>query len=324
MPRPRTRVDGLRTLSRVLIDGTDGGATALPEGAMQAVLSTVTQVGILVFVVAGMAAMGLGLTGAAIVRPLRDGRLVVGVLLANFVVVPLVAVAAAGLLPLDDASAAAVVLVGCCAGAPFLPTLAGLAKADAATSVAVMVLLMVVTVAYAPVVVPLALEGATVSAGDIASSLVFYMLVPLGLGLLARARYGDGAARAAAGFGYASTAGLAIGVVAGLLVTWRDVLASVGSGVFLGTGIVVVAALAAGWLAGFGRGRSDRQLLGLATAQRNVSAALVIAGSLDAAAMVRTLVAALVLPIALIVVAGELGRRASRAAPASDTTGLGT
>lgn len=288
---------------------------------MQDVLVVVTQVGILVFVVAGMGAMGLGLTLQAIVRPLKDVRLVVGVLLANFVAVPLIALAASRLLPMDDASAAAVLLVGCCAGAPFLPTLAGLAKADAATGVGVMVLLMVLTVAYAPLVVPLLLEGASVAAGDIASSLLLYMLLPLAIGLVVRARYPQAADAVVAGFKQASMVGLIIGIVSGLLVTWRDVLGSVGSWVFIGTGLVIAAGLGAGWLAGLGRSYSDRQLLGLASAQRNVSAALVIAGSLDSASMVQTLVAALVIPIVLIVLAGEFGKRSTAGTEASPATG---
>ena len=280
---------------------------------MGEVLTVVTQVGILVFVVAGMGAMGLALTVEAIVGPLRDARLVVGVLAANFVVVPLVAVLAAQLLPMDDASAAAVILVGCSAGAPFLPTLAGLAKADQATAVGVMVLLMVLTVGFAPVVVPLVLEGATVAAGDIASSLVLYMLVPLALGLLVRARYPALAESLGGALKRASSAGLVIGIVAGLLVTWREVLGSVGSWIFAGTALVLVAGFAVGWLVGAGR-PADRTLLGLATAQRNISAALVIAASLGTDTTVRTLVAALVIPIVLIVAAGEIGRRSAEPA----------
>ncbi len=278
---------------------------------MGEVLTVVTQVGILVFVVAGMGAMGLALTVEAIVGPLRDARLVVGVLAANFVVVPLVAVLAAQLLPMDEASAAAVILVGCSAGAPFLPTLAGLAKADQATAVGVMVLLMVLTVGFAPVVVPLVLEGATVAAGDIASSLVLYMLVPLALGLLLRARYPALAESLGGALKRASSAGLVVGIVAGLLVTWREVLGSVGSWIFAGTALVLVAGFAVGWLVGAGRPAGDRTLLGLATAQRNISAALVIAASLGTDTTVRTLVAALVIPIVLIVAAGEIGRRSA-------------
>ncbi|MEZ5093097.1 bile acid:sodium symporter family protein [Nocardioides sp.] len=282
---------------------------------MTQALTVLTQVGILVFVVAGMAAMGLGLSVPQIVAPLRAPRLVAAVLVANFVVVPVVAVGAARLLPMDEASAAAVILIGCAAGAPFLPTLAGLAKGDAATAVGVMVLLMVLTVGFAPVVVPRVLEGATVSPGDIASSLVVYMLVPLALGLALRARYPSFAGQAAAALQRASTTGLAVGIVAGLLVTWRDVLGSVGSWIFVGTGLVLLVGLIAGWLTGLGRPVEDRQVLALATAQRNVSAALVIAASLGSDAMVRTLVAALVVPVVLILVAGELGRRSAGTAP---------
>jgi predicted Na+-dependent transporter len=285
------------------------------EDEVAEVLAVLTQVGILVFVVAGMAAMGLALTLARILAPLRDPRLVVAVLVANFVVVPATAVAVARLLPMDDASAGAVILIGCAAGAPFLPTLAGLAKGDAATAVGVMVLLMVLTVGFAPVVVPRVLEQATVSPGDIASSLVVYMLLPLAIGLMVRARYEAFAAQAGAALQRASTTGLGIGIVAGLLVTWREVLGSIGSWIFVGTGLVLAVGLVSGWVAGLGRPVADRQVLALATAQRNISAALVIAASLDADTVVRTLVAALVVPIVLILLAGELGRRAAERSP---------
>ncbi len=288
---------------------------------MSDVLTVMTQVGVLAFVVAGMAAMGVSLTVASILAPLRDVRLVSGVVVANFVVVPLVAVAVGRLLPVDDATAAAVVLVGCCAGAPFLPTLAGLAKVDAAAAVGVMVLLMVLTVVVAPLLVPLVLEGATVAAGDIASSLVLYMLVPLALGLLVRARYAELADRLAGPLRRASSTGLVIGIVAGLLVAWREVLGSVGSWIFVGTAIVLATGYGAGALAGAVAGpAADRTLLGLATAQRNISAALVIAASLGPDTVVRTLVAALVIPIVLIVLAGEMGRRSARPTESAPTT----
>jgi BASS family bile acid:Na+ symporter len=87
----------------------------------------------LVFIVTGMAAMGLGLTVARIVEPLRQPRLVVGLLLANFVVVPTVAVLAGRLLPMEEPVANAIILMCCAAGAPFLPKLALVAKGDPGT-----------------------------------------------------------------------------------------------------------------------------------------------------------------------------------------------
>ena len=58
-----------------------------------------------------------------------------------------------------------------------------------------MVLLMVVTVGYLPIVLPLLLPGVTVNPWEIARSLLLLMLLPLGIGLALKARYGDLAAR---------------------------------------------------------------------------------------------------------------------------------
>ena len=284
-------------------------------------LLLVTQVGMLLFIVAGMAAMGLSLTVPRIIEPLRDVRMVALLLVANFVAVPLVAVVATRVLPMDEAAATATVLVGCCAGAPFLPKLAGLAKGDPALAVGAMVLLMVVTVVYAPVVVPLVVEGATVEAWDVASSLIVLMLIPLGLGLFAKARYEALADSIAAQAGQISSVGLMMGIVAALLVSWQDVLGAIGSWVFIGIAIVLVAGLVVGYVTGVGRSQSDMVVLSLATAQRNVAAALVVAASLSGDVVVLTMVGALVIPVVLIVLAGELGKRLGPTddAPAEET-----
>ncbi|MEA2025508.1 MAG: bile acid:sodium symporter [Chloroflexota bacterium] len=274
-------------------------------------LLLMTQVGMLAFVVAGMAAMGLGLTLPRIIEPLRDVRMLVLLLAANFVVVPAVAVAAGHLLPMDDAAATAVILIGCCAGAPFLPKLAQLAKGDVALSVGSMVLLMVATVIYAPIVVPLVVEGADVEAWDIASSLIVLMLIPLGIGLLVKARYEEFAEGIVGQIGQIANVGLLIGISAALLVSWRDVLGAIGTWIFIGTALVLLAGLVAGYFAGYGRSQSDMVVTGLATAQRNIAAALVVAASLGGDTIVMTLVGALVIPIVLIVLAGELGKRMS-------------
>jgi len=97
---------------------------------------------------------------------------------------PLGALLIARLLRLDEPLGIALLLLGTAAGAPFLPKLAGLAKSDLAFAVGLMVLLMVLTVGYMPVVLPLLLEGVSVDPAKIARSLVLLMLLPLGAGLL--------------------------------------------------------------------------------------------------------------------------------------------
>lgn len=283
-------------------------------------LQAITSVGMLVFIVAGMAAMGLGLTVARIVEPLRDARLVVGLLAANFVIVPAVAIIAARVLPMEDAAATAIVLIGCAAGAPFLPRLAQLARGDPGLAVGSMVLLMVVTIGYAPVVVPLAVEGASVDAWDIAQSLIVLMLIPLGIGLGIRARYADLADDWVGRAGQASSVGLLLGIGGSLLLAWREILGAIGTWIFIGAAILLIAALAAGWIVSVGRPTGDRTVAALATAQRNISAAIVIAISIGGDTLVYTLVGALVIPVALIVLAGELGKRIGEGVPSTPGT----
>ena len=160
-------------------------------------LSKLVPVSMLCFVVSSMLAVGLSLTVAQMLAPLRNGRLVALSLLANFVLMPLAAMGLGRLLSLDQPLGVALVLLGAAAGAPFLPKLASVAKGSLAFAVGLMVLLMVLTVGYMPLVLPLLLEGVSVDPTKIARSLVLLMLLPLVVGLVVRSRWATAAARGA-------------------------------------------------------------------------------------------------------------------------------
>src|SRR5213075_3436977 len=89
-------------------------------------LSKAVPITMLAFVVSSMLAVGLSLTFQQIVAPLRNGKLVFLALLANFVLMPLGALAIATLLRLDQPRGVAMLLLGAASGAPFLPKLARL------------------------------------------------------------------------------------------------------------------------------------------------------------------------------------------------------
>src|SRR3954471_2295083 len=139
------------------------------------------------FVVSSMLGMGFGLRVSDIVAPLRNWRLVTLSLVANFVVMPFAAVALARILRLDESMGIGLLLLGMAGGAPFLPKLAQVAKGNLAFAVGLMVLLMVITVGYLPLVLPLLLPGVSVHPTQIAKSLVFLMLVPLSGALVVNA-----------------------------------------------------------------------------------------------------------------------------------------
>src|SRR5215831_9525673 len=114
------------------------------------ILSKIIPIVMLTFVVSSMLSMGLSLTVGQILAPLRNYKLIVLALLANFVVMPFAAVGISKLLRLDEPLGIALLLLGTASGAPFLPLLARISKGSLAFAVGLMVLLMVVTVGYMP------------------------------------------------------------------------------------------------------------------------------------------------------------------------------
>ena len=161
---------------------------------MSEIITVIAQLSAFAFIITSMLAMDLSLTVKQILDPLRNVRVVLLALLANCVLVPALAYLITVVIPLDDGLATGLIIVGAAAGAPFLPKLVQVAKGNAAFSVGLMTLLMVVTVIYLPVMLPILLPGASVSPWDIAQSLIFTMLLPLGIGLFIRARYEEAAA----------------------------------------------------------------------------------------------------------------------------------
>ncbi|MBP1704244.1 MAG: transrane transport protein, partial [Chloroflexi bacterium] len=141
-------------------------------------LSIIMNLSTLVFVVTSMLVMGLSLSVAQIIAPLRNARLVILALVANFILVPLAAYLITISFPISDGLKIGLILVSTAAGAPFLPRLAQIAKGNLAFSVGLMVLLMVFTIAYMPLVLPRLLQGISVDAWSIARPLILLMLIP--------------------------------------------------------------------------------------------------------------------------------------------------
>ena len=273
---------------------------------MQKATSVVT----LIFILSSMLGMGLGLTVSQIITPLRNPRLVVLSLLANFVLMPLTALGLAALLRLDPPLGIGLLLLGTAAGAPFLPKLAQLAKGSLAFSVGLMALLMVVTVVYLPLVLPLLLPGVSVNPVKIASSLFLFMLVPLALGLAAKAWFSVVASRIKPVLDKVSNLSLILLVLLMIATNIKNVLAVFGTGGILAGLLLIAVGFGAGWLLG-GPGMDTRPVLALGTAQRNIAAALVVGGQSfsDPKVVVMVIVVAIVGLLVLMPLSKALGRR---------------
>jgi predicted Na+-dependent transporter len=277
---------------------------------MDAMLHAVAQVGVLAGVFTSMLAVGASVGFDQILESLRDTRTLLLALVANFLAVPLLALLLARVLPLDADARTAVILLGAVAGAPLLPKLAELSSGHVPFSIGLMVLLMAATVGYAPLVLPLLLPHVTVAPGDIARSLLAIMLLPLGIGLLGRARYPKIAAWSPE-LHRVSAAGMVIGLTAGLLVGWQNLVTTIGSWIFLGAALLALGAIAIGWALAAPARPTMRRVAALSAGMRNFSAALLVASrDFGGETLVMTMAAAIMLIVVLAIAAGEMGRGA--------------
>jgi BASS family bile acid:Na+ symporter len=280
---------------------------------MEDVLTVIVKVAALIFIVSSMLAMGFSLTVPQIIAPLKNLRLVLLALALNFVAVPFVVWAIQAVMDLDQDIYTGLVLMGTAAGAPFLPKLAEAAKGNAALSVGLMVLLMVVTVVYMPIVLPLLLSGVSINAWDIAKSLIFLMLLPLGIALLVKARWSEIADDLHPLMAQASSIGLVVLIVGGVILQWDNIVSLIGTGGLIAIVIFLLVALVLGYVAG-GSDAGTRSVMGLGTAQRNLSAAMVVAAqnfSSKPNVRLTVIVAGIIGLVLLMPIAGERGKRMS-------------
>ena len=179
-------------------------------------------------------------------------------------------------MPLDPALQAGLLLFSVCAGAPFLIKLTQVAEHRVALGAAVMFLLMVVTVPFVPLVLPLLLSGVSVNAWAIASSLVVQLAVPTAAGM-ALARWAPGLVRPLQPW-VARIAGLTLyAVIAATLIGYfPNMLDVIGTGAIVLLLLFIAAALGAGYWAGSGQDHYE-DVGALGTAQRDTAAGLVIA-----------------------------------------------
>ncbi len=150
---------------------------------MDAMLQKLLGITIVIFMVGNLLDAGLRLKLKQALGGLRNVRFVVLSLLWGFVLCPALAYALTKVIQLDSPYAIGMVLLGMAPCAPFLPMMVDKARGDLAYAAAFMLLASVVTVAYMPFAVPVIFKGLTASAWTIAKPLLFFLMVPLAIGM---------------------------------------------------------------------------------------------------------------------------------------------
>ncbi len=243
---------------------------------MDALLSNVLSIATLVFAVSSMLSVGFHYTVQQIIAPLRNARLVIGAVVANFVLVPILAYVITAIFSIGEEREIGLLVVACAAGAPFLIKLAQMAGADLAIATGVLVLLLLITVPYMPIVIPLIAPEADVSAFGIARPLVLTMLLPLMVGLIADRFVPTWTKRLLPLLGILANIALVALLVSTVAANFDVLLNVFGTGAILAALLFIAGAFVIGYLLGI-TGRGTREELALGTAQRNTAAATVVA-----------------------------------------------
>jgi len=272
-------------------------------------LQRLADASVLAFVVSSMLAMGMSQRLGDVVAPLKDPKPVLLALLVNFGLSPLLAVALCSVIPLQPAHATGLLLLSGAAGAPFLPKLAEISGGNLAYSVALMVLLMVGSIVFMPLALPLIVPGLEADPWRMAKPLLLLMLLPLAIGFVlsrsARAPRLLSFARRVSNLAFVLLVVLMVGLN---LKTMAGTLGSFAIGTFA---LYVLAMVGIGRLLG-GPDTSTRPVFALGAGNRNIAAGLVVAGASfdDPAVTVMLLVASVVGLVLLLVLAKAMRPRA--------------
>ena len=273
-------------------------------------LQRLADVSVLAFVVSSMLAMGMSQRLGDVVASLKEPRTVLLALIVNFVLSPLLTVALIRAVPLQPAHATGLLLLGGAAGAPFLPKLAELSGGDLAYSVALMMLLMVGSVVFMPLALPLIVPGVEADPWRIAKPLLLLIVLPMAIGFaLARSAW---AARLLGFVQRVSNLAFVLLVVLLVGLNLKAMTGFVGSFAIGTFAVYVLGMVAIGHLLG-GADRSKRTVFALGAGNRNIPAALVVAGASfnDPAITVMVLVGAVTGLVLLLVLAKAMRGKVS-------------
>jgi predicted Na+-dependent transporter len=249
---------------------------------MRAVLAQTANIAVTVFAVSSMLSVGLAYTIGQILSPLREARAVFRALVANFVLVPLLAVGIERVFPMAPPLALGLFLLAGSAGAPFLIKLASAAKSDLALSAGLLVLLVPATVVFLPFYVPLAMAHPSLrglsyvpsSVVKLGLPLLSTLILPLLIGVAVKAFAPRWIARLVPIGGKVSTVAVVVVIVSTFGANLNGLLNILRTGAVITGFLLVLGAFAVGYLLS----RRERgAVLGLGTAQRNVAAAMVLA-----------------------------------------------
>ncbi len=278
---------------------------------MEVILQQFANLSVLIYIITTMISMGLSFFPQEFIEPLKDKKLILKALAANFIILPILTYLILQLIPLEQGLTIGLVLMAAGAGSPFMLKMVQFMKADMAFAVGLMLILSTVTLFYMPLMLSFLLPGVSVNPASIALSLIVLIFIPLLCGTLLKYRYPHIAQSIQPAFNQISNIFIMVVVVLYLGLNYQDFLAVFGTGALISALAFILIAFLTGYLLG-GPSPGTRSVLGMGTAIRNSSAAFVVAlanFSSQYNVMAMIIVVYMLSIISMMIISGEMGKR---------------
>ena len=237
---------------------------------------------IMVSVMFLMLGVGLKVTFIEVLSVARKYKLVLLGVLANFIVIPILAYFGMTFLPLEPKVKVGIMLMVAAPIAPMVPPFVEMAKGNVPYSVGLMAIIAILSVFLTPLILtlsfPESIGGVLLDPMEIVKTLVMVQLIPISVGMLLsqyRVKWAKWLVRVVPRIGQI---GLFVGVVA-ILSQQLSYIAEIGFTPHLVFIVFAVLSLIVGDLLLFKFSPDMRRALGVSTAIRNVPLAFLIAGN---------------------------------------------
>ena len=237
-----------------------------------------SQLALPVFIFLTMANVGMTQDPARIVRYWRNWPFYLKMLLANFLAAPLIMWTMLHFWPLPIEFKAGLAVFSLVAGAPFLIKLTATSEHDLALGAATMMLLVLGTIVVVPLLLPVLLPQLSVDSGTLIWTLFSQLLLPMVAGALLAHFAPNPNERLQPSVARVGNIALYVVLVATIIGYLPQMLPIIRSGALILGLLFILIAFGIGYLAGKGEDRLE-DIGGLATAQRNTAAAMLIATS---------------------------------------------
>lgn len=243
----------------------------------------------LIFVVTASLAQGFAMSLAPFKQSLAAHKeLSVMLLISNFVLVPALLIGIASLTDFDAQVKIAIIVLAMTAGAPFIPWLVSKGKGDLPFSVVASFGLTLVTLVVLPFALPPLLSAldtpAAPSVWGVAWPMLLFILLPLVIGMVCKARYPELVAEVGPWLGPISLTFLVVHVCLYLGYSWHDFISLAGAGQMSFALVFPFAGLLIGYLLSppyvlsplptANSGRTDKIVSAVSVAQQNTGAVI--------------------------------------------------